>query len=185
MAWIPPASGVGGDSFSKEVREVCEGEPEQMLAYASLLEALARDIRDRVERSREQGERPELLGRLRQHESASIERLIEKGTLLQTQDFCDELGISASALSRGVSAQRFFFIRQGKNRYFPRFYCEGVVDRGVVEKVAKALGALPGAVKYNFFRSKRVSLKGKSPLEALAAGEVDRVLEVAVDFVNS
>jgi len=57
-------------------------------------------------------------------------------------------------------------------------------DRAQLEKVSKVLGDLPGASKLHFFLSGWGSLAGKTPLEAIAAGQLDRVLNTAHGFVQ-
>jgi hypothetical protein len=65
---------------------------------------------------------------------------------------------------------------------YPAFFAEPAYERRALEKVCKALGDLPGAAKWDFFMSPRVSLNGRTPLQALAKGALDEVLEAANAF---
>jgi hypothetical protein len=67
-------------------------------------------------------------------------------------------------------------LREG---YFPYFFADEKYPRRALEKVSKALGKLPGARKWQFFTTPRISLNGKTPLEALSKGQVDAVLSAA------
>ena len=52
----------------------------------------------------------------------------------------------------------------------------------VLAKVTKALGALSGWAKLDFFESPNALLEGLSPLEALAKGRVAEVLALAKTY---
>lgn len=67
-------------------------------------------------------------------------------------------------------------------KVFPAFYSDPRLDRRVLERVSKELGQLPGPSKWQFFTTGKVSLDGKSPLEAISEGQVSRVLAAATAF---
>ena len=93
------------------------------------------------------------------------------------------LEFSVPALTAAVKAKRMFALKgpNGRNVY-PAFFADKSLDRGVLERVSKQLGDLPSASKYFFFTSPRTSFGGKSPLQALAKGQVDAVLAAAQAF---
>jgi hypothetical protein len=53
-----------------------------------------------------------------------------------------------------------------------------------IEAVAKVLEDLPDGSKLQFFLSHKGSLGGITPLEALAAGRMEEVLDVAAAFAE-
>ncbi|MDB5853654.1 MAG: hypothetical protein JWR22_1695 [Herminiimonas sp.] len=93
------------------------------------------------------------------------------------------LRVTPQALSAALKARRIFALQGPSGQYaYPAFFADAAYDRPVLESVSKALGALPGASKWDFFTAPRRSLGGKSPLEALAKGKVDAVMEAAIAY---
>ena len=77
-----------------------------------------------------------------------------------------------------------FFLDVDGERYFPAFFVDPRYDVKKVEKISKVLGTLPGSSKLQFFLNGRQSLEGKTPLEALNAGQDAQVLAAAEGFVQ-
>lgn len=113
-----------------------------------------------------------------------VEALIARGELLASADFALALGTSRQALSKAVAAQRVFFLEHAGGRYFPAFFLDPKYQRSHLEQVSKCLGELPGASKLQFFQSKKASLGGLSPLEALAKGKLTLVKKTATAFAE-
>ncbi|MET0961855.1 MAG: hypothetical protein ABWY05_03425 [Noviherbaspirillum sp.] len=108
---------------------------------------------------------------------------LASGRLLPGAAIRARLGISAQALSAALKARRIFVMQGPSGEYlYPGFVADGSYDRRVLEKVCKVLGDLPGAAKWDFFMSPRVSLGGKTPLDALAKGKVEEVVSAAGAF---
>jgi hypothetical protein len=108
---------------------------------------------------------------------------IASGRLVPGAAIRARLGISAQALSAALKAKRIFVLQGPSGEYlYPGFFADGSYDRRVLEKVCKALNDLPGAAKWDFFMSPRLSLGGKTPLDALAKGKVDEVMSAAGAF---
>lgn len=106
---------------------------------------------------------------------------IASGTLLSASTVAARLGLTTQAVSAAVRADRMFVLNGPSGEgYFPAFFADEKYPRRALEKVSKALGKLPGASKWEFFRTPRISLNEKTPLEALSKGQVDLVL-LAVD----
>ncbi|MFZ4875193.1 hypothetical protein ACL9RI_08915 [Janthinobacterium sp. Mn2066] len=100
--------------------------------------------------------------------------------LLPGAELCIRLGVTPQALSAALKARRLFALRGPSGDYvYPAFFADPRQDRHTLEKISKILGDLPGAAKWDFFSSPRISLGGKSPLEALAKGKLDAVLAAA------
>jgi hypothetical protein len=114
----------------------------------------------------------------------SMQHLIQQGALVPSGKFVERLGVTRQALSKAVAAQRLFFVEIGGDRYFPAFFLDLTYDRHQLEQVSKALGELPGASRLQFFRGKKASLGGLSPLQALAKGEFTVVRNAAAGFAE-
>ena len=68
---------------------------------------------------------------------------------------------------------------------YPAFFADARHDRAVLERVSRALGSLPGGAKWEFFTTPRLSLGRKTPLQALARGQVEEVLAAAAAFADA
>jgi hypothetical protein len=103
--------------------------------------------------------------------------------LLSGAQMRERLGVTAQSLSAALKARRMFVLQGARGEFlYPAFFCDQSFDRTVLEKVSKALGDLPGAAKWNFFTTPRISLGGKSPLDALAKGKLEAVWSAANAF---
>lgn len=120
---------------------------------------------------------------LEQQEQEQREKDISSERLLPGAAMRARLQVSPQALSAALKAKRMFVMQGPSGEYvYPAFFADSAYDRRVLEKVSKALGDLPGAAKWDFFMSPRVSLAGKTPLNALAKGKVDEVMAAADAF---
>ena len=110
---------------------------------------------------------------------------IASGRLLSAAALADRLSLTTQAVSAAVRADRMFVLNGPSGEgYFPSFFADEKYPRRALEKVSKALGKLPGASKWEFFRTPRISLNEKTPLEALSKGQVDSVLLAAAAFLG-
>jgi hypothetical protein len=115
---------------------------------------------------------------VKQRESDLASERLLPGTEMRAR-----LGITTQALSAALKARRLFAMQGPSGKYaYPAFFADPTYDRPILEKVCKALGDLPGASKWDFFTSPRISLDGKTPLDALAKGKVEAVLSTANAF---
>jgi hypothetical protein len=120
---------------------------------------------------------------LEQQEREQRARDIAEKRLLPGAEMQALLRVTPQALSAALKARRMFALQGPSGQYaYPAFFADAAYDRPVLESVCKALGALPGASKWDFFTVPGRSLGGKSPLEALAKGKVDAVMEAAIAF---
>ena len=115
---------------------------------------------------------------------AAMKQLINQGELVASGEFVERLGVTRQALSKAVAAQRLFYVEIGGDRYFPAFFLDLTYDRHQLEQISKGLGELPGASKLQFFRSKKASLGGLTPLQALAKGTFSEVRNAAAGFAE-
>jgi hypothetical protein len=158
---------------------------ERMLALSSQARSpRPGDAPKRVARPRIGGKAPTSMAALRAQARASMRKLVDDGTLIGSAQFIEERAFTKQALSKAEAAHRVFFLDVDGERYFPAFFVDPHYDVKKIEKVSKALGTLPGSSKLQFFLTGRESLRGKTPLEALNAGQDAQVLAAAEGFVQ-
>lgn len=123
---------------------------------------------------------PTAMARLREQANQGLKTLVEEGTLVSRSAFQDERTITRQALSKAQQERRLFHVEIEGEKYFPSFFLDSCYDRSKLEAVSKALGDLPGTTKLHFFLNRRGSLAGVTPLEAVAGGDYQKVLNAAV-----
>lgn len=121
------------------------------------------------------------MAQLRAQEMAQREKNAQGGQLLPGAEMASRLGFTTQALSAALRGRRLFALTGPKGEFlYPAFFAESdKYDRRVLEKVCKALGTLPAGSKWNFFTTPLLSLNGRTPLDALAKGKVNAVLDAA------
>lgn len=108
------------------------------------------------------------------------------GELIGAAQLASEMKVRQQAISKAVQEKRMFYLNGPAGRYlYPAFFASPNLDRRQVQRVSRALGDLPGAGKWQFFTTPRVSLGGRTALEALQQGELDRVLVAAAATMES
>lgn len=105
-------------------------------------------------------------------------------SLMPTTKFCEEAGLSSQALGKLLLAKRIFAVELHGQVCLPDFYLDKRYDRRQLELICKVLGDLPGGSKLQFFTNPRGSLGGRTPLDALADGNVALVRRAAQAFVE-
>jgi hypothetical protein len=124
-----------------------------------------------------------MAGLMRDEKSRREEDIAAK-RLISGAEMRERLGVSPQALSAALKAKRMFVLSgPSGGYYYPSFFADPRYDRPVLEKVCKALSDLPGASKWDFFTTPKISLGNKAPLEALAKGKLDAVLIAAAGFL--
>lgn len=111
-------------------------------------------------------------------------QMAHKRELLASAEFISQLGWSRQALSKALAINRVFYVDFRGERYFPAFYADPSHQRAQLEAVTKVLGELPGGAKLQFFLTRKGSLGGSTPLEALAQGRLQKVKDVAAAFAD-
>lgn len=110
---------------------------------------------------------------------------IRKGHLFPTSEFQRMMGWSTRrAVQDALASNRVFAMTVGAERYFPAFFADSAYPRNHLAAVSKRLGALPGGANMQFFLSRKASLNGKTVLEALAAGELEKVLRLSEAYAE-
>ncbi|RCW71799.1 hypothetical protein [Pseudorhodoferax soli] len=116
----------------------------------------------------------------------TIENLILQGHLVPLRDFQALMGWTSSrSVARALVAQRIFAMDVEGQPYFPAFFADAIYSRRHLAAVTKQLGDLPGGAKLQFFGSRKGSLNGQTPLEALAAGWLETILRLAAAYAES
>lgn len=116
-----------------------------------------------------------------------ISWLIEDEQVLIEAKFLARAGITSESLSQKLRERRVFSIPEWLHKdlgeeYYPAFFVDRQYDASLLETVSMALRASPGARKYRFFTTPDPALGGKTPLEVLAAGELEPVVKAAKAF---
>ena len=115
----------------------------------------------------------------------TTEAMINKRQLVTPVEFQHLMGwASRQAVWKAAESHRVFYLTYKAERYFPAFYSDSRYDRKHLEAVTKVLGDLPGGSKLQFFLTRKGSLGGETPLQALAAGRVAKVSDVAAAFAE-
>ena len=163
----------------------------QALAAAAAKDGVADPTTAASELARQQEPQQEpaegdFMSSLRSQEAQRRRDDIAAGRLLSSAEMRDRLGISRQALSAAVRSQRLFVLAGPSGDFlYPAFFSDGRHDRAVLERVSRALGSLPGGAKWEFFTTPRLSLGKKTPLQALARGQVEQVLAAAAAFADA
>lgn len=105
-------------------------------------------------------------------------------SLIASDRFLQDAGMSARALDKALLANRIFAVELGGRLFFPGFYLDTRYDRRQLESVSKALSDLPGGSKLQFFTTPKGSLRGQTPLDAIANGDLAAVRNAARGFVE-
>jgi uncharacterized protein (DUF849 family) len=158
---------------------------------ASRVVTVVRDIdtlQRRIERIRQSVEEYGVPGAraVRPHGADSLlQRLVRGKELLDPAAFAEAMGWSRQALSKALSTRRVFFVEFNSTRYFPAFFARKDLERRQVEAVSKLMGDLPGGAKLAFFLNRKGSLDRKTPVEALAAGQLTEVRAAAEGYAQA
>lgn len=112
-----------------------------------------------------------------------VER-IKRGEYISLEQLQAAWPVKRVTIIKAVATGRLFtVIGPLGEAYYPAFYSDSSLNRRMLQKVCKALGLLPAALKYHFFTSIFTSL-GETPLEALRDGRVKEVLSTAAAYVE-
>ncbi len=113
----------------------------------------------------------------------SRQQHIDDGSLIKSSELWKRLGFSRQAGSKAISEFRIFSVDGPRGASLcPAFFADPAYDRSTLEAVSKELGSLPGPVKWQFFTTPKLSLNGKTPLEAIKRGQINKVLLAAAGF---
>ncbi len=114
---------------------------------------------------------------------AARQKNLRDGDLLDASAFYKALARSAPTFNQLIDESKIFHLDGPSGQLlYPAFFADPRYDRQSLEQVCEALGDLPGPSKWQFFTTGKASLRGQTPLEALANGELAKVLVTAAGF---
>jgi len=115
---------------------------------------------------------------------AAMKKMVQEERLIDSTSFVERKNVSRQALSKALKAHRLFYVEVDGQRYIPSFFLDARLESRQLEGVSKALGELPGPSKLQFFVTRKASLSGKTPIDALADGQYSRVRTAAEGFAE-
>ncbi|MYM92520.1 hypothetical protein [Duganella vulcania] len=125
-----------------------------------------------------------LLAEFAVKERKRIVELAASGQLVELVRMAEQLGVTPQAVLDAEATCRIFSLEGINGKLYPAFYASTRLNRVLLEAVSSRLDRLPGASKWQFFTTPRLSLGGKTPIEALEAGENDLVVAAAAAFME-
>lgn len=113
--------------------------------------------------------------------------IVNTKRIIIESDFLTRSGLTKEELSQKIRERRLFNIPEWIHKdpgeeYYPAFFVDPHYDQSSLEQISISLRALPRERKYRFFTTPVPTFGNKTPLEILASGEVERVIEIAKAF---
>lgn len=108
--------------------------------------------------------------------------LADHGGAYSPSEVAQLLGISRQAVHKRTRANQLLAVHQGENLVYPVWQFEGTGLVTCFVDVLQALETASQIAKIRFFLSPQESLKGRSALDTLKAGEHEKVLQLAQRF---
>jgi hypothetical protein len=113
--------------------------------------------------------------------------LIDDGGIIPADEFMARTGLTEEVLAEKVRERRLFKMPScvdlvWSEVYYPSFFADPSFDPTLLEAASQALRAANGVRKYRFFTTPDPELGGKTPLNVLAEGDLERVLLAAKRF---
>lgn len=109
-------------------------------------------------------------------------RLIANKELVPYSSLQKELVTKWSTFERATFEGRILVLCVDGQNYLPAFYLDSAIDHLRLEKVVKSLGNLDSWTKWQFLTTRKLTLNGATPLEALREGKLKSVLNAAISF---
>ena len=110
---------------------------------------------------------------------------VRRGELLPIGILANFMGTTVESLAESVAARRLFSVPVGDKSYLPSFYCEPGVAREDLELIIPWLEPYAPWTKFVFFTSRKISLGGSTPVQALRRGDFPSVLRAVRSFSRS
>jgi len=115
---------------------------------------------------------------------AQAQQYVSCGDLLPLGLLAQRLGTTVDSLAESILAGRLFTVAAGGKHYLPAFLAEPGVSRADLEAVIPVIASRDPWSKFVFFTSRKISLGGSTPLQALRRGDLPAVLRAALSFAN-
>jgi hypothetical protein len=161
--------------------------PSKMSTFVQVTEYISGIARERVRSpspTRKTSKTTQPLAAFESQADAARAKLVAQQEVIPAGVLLDKLHFTRQALSKAVKTHRLFTVDILGDRLFPAFFADSEFDRRKLESVAKELGELPGWSKWQFFTTRKASLGGETPLEALKRGRYAEVRRAAIGFAE-
>lgn len=113
--------------------------------------------------------------------------LIDDGRIIFIDEFLRRTGLSTDKFAQKLKDHKIFKMPSrvelvwGKT-YVPAFFADAKFDLHALEVISKALRTCNGIEKYRFFTTPVATLGDQTPLDVIAAGGAERVLQEVKTF---
>lgn len=111
----------------------------------------------------------------------SRRRMVQSRELIRIQELAALLNESVETVSRKIRCGRIASVLVDEQAFCPAFYSDQAVSEHL-EQVTFAMGKIPNWEKIRFFVTRKASLSDATPLEALRAGLLRKVIQAAKAF---
>ncbi|WP_348698336.1 hypothetical protein [Duganella fentianensis] len=112
--------------------------------------------------------------------------LLEKlGLIIPVEELASRSGLSPEKIWAACAKGRLFTLetRDGR-KLFPSFFANPALPGEELEAISTQLTNVSDSGKWQFFTTPKLSLRGQTPLEAIALGEFERVRISAAGFAG-
>lgn len=168
-------------AFKCAIQELPPHEEKKFLEYALEVLQLPRTLHEAASRRRM------VQWRLDLAIAKNGENLIDDGSIIFIEEFLRRTGLSEDAFAQKLKDRKIFRMPSrvqfvwGKT-YVPAFFADAKFDLCALERASQALRACNGIEKYRFFTTAVDALGKRTPLDVIAAGGIELVLDEAKLF---
>jgi len=113
--------------------------------------------------------------------------LIDDGSIIFIDEFLRRTGLSTDMFAQKLKDRKIFKMPSRVEfvwgeTYVPAFFADAKFDLNALEVISKALQTCDGIEKYRFFTTAVATLGHQTPLDVIAAGGIERVLQEVKTF---
>jgi len=169
---------VVADAFNRAAERLSKDEQTELLLFVLRL------IQQPEEFNQNNIYRETIESRLDKDIAKQFPKIVNTRRIIIESEFLSKARLTKDELSQKLRERRIFSIpewihKDPGEKYYPAFFVEPLYKQSSVEAVSVALRAYPGERKYRFFTTPLEGFKGKTPLEMLATGELETVIQAA------
>jgi hypothetical protein len=176
-----PVDKTVADAFNKATAGLSKTEQTELLMFVLRL------IQQPEEFNRNNYHREKIDSALDRELANQFPEIVNNKHIIIEADFLTRASITKETLSQKLRERRVFGIPEWIHKdpgeeYYPAFFVDPRYNLSWLEAVSMALHTSPGERKYRFFTTAASGLENKTPLEVLAFGELERVVNAAKAF---
>lgn len=169
------------DAFSRATDRLSKNEQSELLLFVLHL------IQQPEEFTRAKVNRDKIELRLDKELGKQFPEIVNAKRIIIESEFLARAEITKEALVQKLRERQIFSIpewihKDPGERYYPAFFVDPQYNPFLVEAVSVVLRASPDERKYRFFTTPIPVFSDKTPLDLLALGEFERVVEAAKAF---